>query len=522
MFGFHALAQAPFSSLAGEIRAGEASLQNNSTIVGGGTLAISSQATPSAVASFSSLVSVIVGGASSHSSSSTASPKGTLSITGRYGVSGNAYIDAYGSLAAHGATLLLDSGLLSSKPSVILSGKLGAVGTGTLSGSQKIFRSVAASLLGNGTVAPDVHTITGIGSELQGIGSFSPNGTMALAGRILTEAVSNITGYGTRTTLGKSNIGPFDDLVIATRRPSYLPALPKLKTDDSIFVDFPLYEGAGNIRSTTSRKTVGNIGNLAWGRVNGRMSLTSNGTSYSNNRLSFDTTGMSITNSSLFVSFKPTSFNTYNFLFNLRGTANNNNEIDIYYRSNSTVYVVIYNGTTSQTVTISGVSLNEWNSLVVTWGDGLQVSLNGGTPVTLASLTPPSVLGSTAYVGGRIEDNFNIVGSIDHFRFYNRQLKTAEVSQLHRSINQNYTFNRLLIQSDKMSRMLANGILLGELDLVTLITYINRSEGYNIDVSKEFIKGCSVSRSKALIASIDQTKTNSINIDKILETALEK
>ena len=69
---------------------------------------------------------------------------------------------------------------------------------------------------------------------------------------------------------------------------------------------------------------------------------------------------------------------------------------------------------------------------------------------------------------------------------------------------------------------LANGTLSGELDIVPFTVFINRLEKYDQNVYQTFVKEMNVARSKIITASIDQQKTNTINIDKILEKTLEK
>jgi hypothetical protein len=68
----------------------------------------------------------------------------------------------------------------------------------------------------------------------------------------------------------------------------------------------------------------------------------------------------------------------------------------------------------------------------------------------------------------------------------------------------------------------ANGLLLGELDTVPFTMFINRLEDYNVDVYRQFVKEFNVARLKTVSTSIEQTKITDINIDKILETGLEK
>ena len=68
----------------------------------------------------------------------------------------------------------------------------------------------------------------------------------------------------------------------------------------------------------------------------------------------------------------------------------------------------------------------------------------------------------------------------------------------------------------------ANGLLLGELDTVSFNVFINRLEDYNVDVYRQFVKEFNVAKLKTVSTSIEQTKITDINIDKILETGLEK
>jgi len=272
-------------------------------------------------------------------------------------------------------------------------------------------------------------------------------------------------------------------------------------------------------------------------------------------------------------------------LFNLIGTANNNNEIDCYIRSNQKITIDIYNGTSKQTITTAAINLNQWNTLVLTWDDNLKAYLNGSDPVTLGSFVEPAVLGSTFYIAGRTEDNFGFIGSIDHFRLYNKQISDIEAKQLHKNIYKDYSLDYIVPNHYEMTRVTtsgrlmktsssnisasgqvisrgsfllaqlkaafgglaeinangfstpmrlggsslqaiatitANGLLLGELDTVSFTMLINRLEDYNVDVYRQFVKEFNVAKLKTVSTSIEQTKITGINIDKILETGLEK
>ena len=73
-----------------------------------------------------------------------------------------------------------------------------------------------------------------------------------------------------------------------------------------------------------------------------------------------------------------------------------------------------------------------------------------------------------------------------------------------------------------IATVIANGLLLTELDIVPFTMFINQLKDYNIDVYRNFVKELNVARTKAISTSIEKTKITGINIDKILETGLEK
>jgi len=543
----------------------------------------------------------------------------TLEASGSLGVGESVELD--------GASLLLDAGTVTTKGTLELTSDSSLQASGVVSNSNSLIRSSAASINSSGNLTSDNSLIITGGGTLSASGEFTCNGKLFKTSSAQISSSGTLGSIGTFNKItGSSNLESPGATIVAgkfapgeltaslsasssitaqigldlesqatvgnsakeflkkTSRPNYKPALPKLSNKD-IVVDFPFHEGAGNLRSVSSRRQTGNIGNLSWGRVDGRQSLTSTGTSYSSNRISFDTAGVSLTRSTVVISFKPTSITSNHFLFNLRGTANNNNEIDCYIRSNQKINIDIYNGTSKQTITTAVVNLNEWNTLVLTWDNNLKAYLNGSNPVTLGSFAEPAVLGSTFYIAGRTEDNFGFIGSIDHFRFYNKQISDSEARQLHKNISKDYSLDYIIPNHYEMTRLTssgrlmknsgsnisasgqvisrgsfilaqlkaafgglaeinangsatplditsaslqaaatiaANGILLGELDTVPFTVLINRLEEYNIDVYRQFVKEFNVAKSKAISASIDKINITDINIDKILEANLEK
>ena len=120
----------------------------------------------------------------------------------------------------------------------------------------------------------------------------------------------------------------------------------------------------------------------------------------------------------------------------------------------------------------------------------------------------------------------NITGSgqiTAHGLFLLAQLKSAFGGQA--ELTANGITSDLLSSTASLSAtatVLANGLLLGELDIVSFTMFINQLEDYNIDVYRTFVKEFNVARTKAISTSIEKTKITGINIDKILETGLEK
>ena len=101
-------------------------------------------------------------------------------------------------------------------------------------------------------------------------------------------------------------------------------------------------------------------------RINGIQSLYSPGTTFNDYRITTDTTGIKFDKAGIILRFKRTrNTSAREFLFTIRGTANNNNEIDCYTRTtNGKVYVKVYNGTSEQALEIPNLVVNEWNTLV--------------------------------------------------------------------------------------------------------------------------------------------------------------
>ena len=599
-------ASGELSSDASLIRSSEAAIIGSGTISSNGTALVPLNSSVESSGELTSDVHVVHGGISQLEAS------GTLGVSESVALDGTSLLLDAGTVSAKGTLKIVSdvsvesSGTTSANPSLIIPHTSSISGTGVVSGISSSVKVSDTTISSSGTTSNNGTLILGPSDSIQGVGSLTPDASNLISGKAaLTSpgatliagtfapgllaasmsASSTITGQIGMDLESQATVGnTAKEFLKKTSRPNYKPALPKLSGKD-VVLDFPFHEGAGNLRSVSSRRQSGDIGNLSWGRVDGRQCLTSAGTSYANNRISFDTNGVSLTRSTIVISFKPTSISSNHFLFNLRGTANNNNEIDCYIRSNQKITIDIYNGTSKQTITTAAINLNQWNTLVLTWDDNLKAYLNGSDPVTLGSFVEPAVLGSTFYIAGRTEDNFGFIGSIDHFRLYNKQISDIEAKQLHKNIYKDYSLDYIVPNHYEMTRVTtsgrlmknssstisgsgqvvsrgtfllaklkaafgglaeinadgestpldistaslqaiatitANGLLLGELDTVAFTMFINRLEDYNVDVYRQFVKEFNVAKLKTVSTSIEQTKITGINIDKILETDLEK
>ena len=194
----------------------------------------------------------------------------------------------------------------------------------------------------------------------------------------------------------------------------------------------------------------------------------------------------------------------------------------------------IYDGTTLQNITTPNnyITLNQWNTVAITWDTTLKVYVNDNAPLSLSSFVEPSVLGSTLYIGGRVEDNSVFQGSMDHFRWYNRELRPVEISSLSKNMSQDYQLARLVPNHYQMSQIItgtpvlthnisstlvgsgvlsaypwiggvslessgvitANGVILNELDVVPFTTNINQVEDYTNNIYQIYAQTTNINR----------------------------
>ena len=592
--------------------------------------------------------SAAVAGATLELNSGTVTANGTLQFAGSTLLENSGELTSSGAVFRAGKSAITGSGEISATPQLTILGSSALEGSGTLVSGPALTTVSSTLLLNAGTLTPNGTLIHGVESALEGSGTFdssaillkhgestlSASGTLAVDGSLAISAiydiessgtiganassivsastvisssgelasyatlagsfvcsqtgVSTITGQIGKTVPAEAVVGTtYAEFLKSTRRLSYKPALTRLSSkDESIALDFAFNEGAGNLRSTSSRNQIGNIGNLSWGRVDGRMSLTSPGGA-NNYRVTTSSNDLNFDNTTIYISFKPTvSYPANVFLFNMRGTFQNNNEIDIYcVTTQQKLFIDVYDGTALQRTEIPNVSINTWHNLAVTIGTDLKAYLNGDLQATYSSIILPSVIGSNIYIGGTAGNSQAFRGSIDHFRWYNRQLSAIEVANLSKNITQSYTFNSLVPNYYNMSNLtglarivnngstslssngiisahgsflianlkssfggvgeiiangiatefttsaarlsaaanlLANGVILGELDVVPFTVFINRLEQYDGNVYQRFVQEFNVARSKIISASIEQNKIQNINIDTVLDRVLEK
>jgi hypothetical protein len=560
-------------------------LTSDSTIIHGGFTTLE------ASGSLGVSESVEFDGASLLLDAGTVTANGTLVLTSDSSLQASGELSGQSSFTKLGAANISVSGSIVSDNSLIITGDATLTASGEFTSDGKVFKTSFAQISSSGTLG-SIGTFNKItaGSNLESPGATIIAGKFA-PGELTASlsASSSITAQIGLDLESQAIVGnTAKEFLKKTSRPNYKPALPKLSNkDEGIILDFPFHEGAGNLRSVSSRRQSGNSNMLMWGRVDGRQSLTSLGGNYNNYRISFDSTDFNFSDGSLVISFKPTlSTASPQFLFGNRGTGSNNNEIDIYALNTANkVRIDIYNGTSKQTLDVPNLSFNSWNTLIVTFGSNLNASLNGNDFSTYSSITMPSVNSSTSYILGNVVDFQGMAGSIDHFRLYDRQISQTYAKQLHRNIYQDYSLDYIIPNHYEMTRVTssgrlmrnsasnisasgqiisrgsfllakikaaigglgqinanglstpldittaslqaaatiaANGILLGELDVVPFTVFINQLEDYNIDVYRTFVKEFNVAKSKAISASIEKTNITDINIDKILEANLEK
>ena len=607
-------ASGELSSIGSSAKSSASLLVDSGTVSAKGTLYRSIKSSIESSGELTSDIHVVHGGISELAASGTLGVNESVELNGTSLLLDAGTVSAKGTLRSVSSSSIEASGTITADPGRIIPHGSSLSGSGIVTGISSSRKVSATDISSSGTTTNNGTLILGPLYSIESSGTVDPNGSNLIAGKAsltspgatliagtfasgeLTASLSVSTSITAQIGLdleSQATIGQSaKEFVRKTSRPNYKPALPKLSNKD-IVLDFPFYEGAGPyIHNVSSRAQKASLNGLesAWQREDGIQSLYSPGSIFNNYRITTETTGITFDRAGIVLRFKPTRNTTgREFLFTIRGTANNNNEIDCYTRTaNGKVYVKIYNGTSEQALQIPNLVVNEWNTLVVTWGDGdLKGSLNGNEFSTYSSVTVPhaTLVGKTLYLYGTSSDTLIPQGYIGAFRWYNRELSIVETKQLHRNIYQDYSLDYIIPNHYEMSRVTssgrlmknsgsnisasgqvisrgsfliaqikaalggeglitangvatdfdtgvaslqaaatiaANGIVLGELDVVPFTVFINQLEDYNIDVYRTFVKEFNVAKSKAISASIEKTNITDINIDKILEANLEK
>ena len=401
MFGFYSFSEKPFSAAAvatpSVTHEGQANLQASATLTASANLEVLGSKNLESNGTIQVAGSVVVSGKSSLSSTATITSVQSTTAQGASLLVDSGTTSANGTLIIPGGSALSSSGNIVSDNSLIITSDIALSSSGEFTSAGKVFKTSSVQITSSGTLGSigTFDKITG-GSTLESpgvtivAGKFAPGelkASLSVSGSVTSQIGLLLES---ETTVGQTA----KEFLKKTSRPNYKPALPKLSNKD-IVLDFPFYEGAGPyIHNVSSRAQKAALNGLEpmWGREDGIQSLYSPGTTFNNYRITTDTTGIKFDKAGIILRFKPTrTWTAREFLFTISGTANNNNEIDCYTRTaNGKVYVKVYNGTSEQALEIPNLVVNEWNTLVITWGGGdLKGSLNGNEFATYSSVTVP-------------------------------------------------------------------------------------------------------------------------------------
>ncbi len=434
-------------------------------------------------------IHVVHGGISELAASGTLGANESVELDGASLLLDAGTVSAKGTLRSVSSSSIEASGTITADPGRIIPHGSSLSGSGVVTGISSSRKVSATDISSSGTTTNNATLILGPLYSIESSGTVDPNGSNLIAGKAsLTSpgativagkfapgeltaslsASSSITAQIGLDVESQATIGESArEFVRKTSRPNYKPVLPKLSNKD-IVLDFPFYEGAGPyIHNVSSRAQKADLNGLEpmWQREDGIQSLYSPGSIFNNYRITTETTGITFDRAGIVLRFKPTRNTTAReFLFTIRGTANNNNEIDCYTRTaNGKVYVKIYNGTSEQALHIPNLVLDQWNTLVVTWGGGdLKGSLNGNEFSTYSSVTVPhaTLVGKTLYLYGTSSDTLIPRGYIGGFRWYNRELSIVETKQIHKNIYQDYSLDYIVPNHYEMSIMTSSGRLM--------------------------------------------------------------
>jgi hypothetical protein len=516
---------------------GAGSLSSSGNFDSNGTIIHGAIAAPNASGELTSDIHVVHGGISQLEASGTLGVSESVELDGASLLLDAGTVSAKGTLRSVSSSSIEASGTITADPGCIIPHGSSLSGSGVVTGISSSRKVSATDISSSGTTTNNGTLILGPLPSIESSGTVDPNGSNLIAGKAsLTSpgvtivagtfnpgeltaslsASSSITAQigldlESQATIGKT----VKEFITKSSRPNYKPALPKLSNKD-IVLDFPFYEGAGPyIHNVSSRAQKAALNGLEpmWQREDGIQSLYSPGTIFNDYRITTETTGITFDRAGIVLRFKPTLTTTgREFLFTIRGTANNNNEIDCYTRTaNGKVYVKIYNGTSEQALQIPNLVVNEWNTLVVTWGGGdLKGSLNGNEFSTYSSVTVPhaTLVGKTLYLYGTSSDTLIPRGYIGAFRWYNRELSIVETKQLHKNVYQDYSLDYLVSNHHEMTRVTSSGRIMKNFS-------ITMSASSQVTSRGSFI----LAQLKAAIGGLGQIDANGLSTPLKVSTA---
>lgn len=125
---------------------------------------------------------------------------------------------------------------------------------------------------------------------------------------------------------------------------------------------------------------------------------------------------------------------TTQWLFSEQGTANNNNEIEVFSETNQWKFT-IWNGTTPSSILFGDTTdTGVWHHVVVSWDATNMTTYIDNVKSTQAHAGMPSVK-STLYLMSRSGGVFFNDGKLDEIAFFNTKLSDSDVSDLWNSGN---------------------------------------------------------------------------------------
>jgi len=129
----------------------------------------------------------------------------------------------------------------------------------------------------------------------------------------------------------------------------------------------------------------------------------------------------------------------YEWLFCEQGTANNNNEVEVYLATGG-IYAKAWEGTGAHGLVVANTTTGEFIHLVFTFdASAIKLYINGFEVASGAGSTPAATAG-TWYYGTRPGVDYLFDGIIDNFRIYNKVLSQADITTIYNMEKDNASF----------------------------------------------------------------------------------